>query len=281
MTISYFKTLLQTELHDIYPVNEIESFYHILTEYKLGLSRVEKALNPNMEIKSDAKIFFENAISLLKTEKPIQYIIEETEFYGLKFHVNKNVLIPRPETEELVSWVLENANPDKELSILDIGTGSGCIAISIAKNLPKAKITAIDFSKTALKTAKINATKNKVSVSFLEQNILTVENLHQQFDIIISNPPYVRELEKKEINKNVLSYEPHSALFVDDNNALIFYKKIATLAKQSLKPNGTLYFEINQYLGEETMKMLSENGFSKNELKKDIFGNDRMTKSQI
>ena len=281
MTISYFKTLLQTELHDIYPVNEIESFYHILTEYKLGLSRVEKALNPNMEINSDAKIFFENAISLLKTEKPIQYIIEETEFYGLKFHVNKNVLIPRPETEELVSWVLENANPDKELSILDIGTGSGCIAISIAKNLPKAKITAIDFSKTALKTAKINATKNKVSVSFLEQNILTVENLHQQFDIIISNPPYVRELEKKEINKNVLSYEPHSALFVDDNNALIFYKKIATLAKQSLKPNGTLYFEINQYLGEETMKMLSENGFSKNELKKDIFGNDRMTKSQI
>ena len=281
MTIFELKLHFQTELDAIYPKNEIESFYHILTEFKLGLSRVDKALNPNKIIDKDAIEFFKDSISLLYSEKPVQYITEETEFYSLPFKVNKNVLIPRSETEELVSWVLESVLSTKEISILDIGTGSGCIAISLAKSLPNAKVTAIDFSEAAIEIAKKNAELNKVSIEFIKQDILTMEYLPKNFDCIVSNPPYVRELEKEEIKKNVLSFEPHSALFVADDNALLFYTKISDLAKKHLKPNGELFFEINQYLGKETIKLLVEKGFTQNELKKDIFGNDRMTKSQI
>ena len=281
MTIFELKLHFQTELDAIYPKNEIESFYHILTEFKLGLSRVDKALNPNKIIDKDAIEFFKDSISLLYSEKPVQYITEETEFYSLPFKVNKNVLIPRSETEELVSWVLESVLSTKEISILDIGTGSGCIAISLAKSLPNAKVTAIDFSEAAIEIAKKNAELNKVSIEFIKQDILATEYLPKNFDCIVSNPPYVRELEKEEIKKNVLSFEPHSALFVADDNALLFYTKISDLAKKHLKPNGELFFEINQYLGKETIKLLVEKGFTQNELKKDIFGNDRMTKSQI
>ena len=281
MTISDLKLLFHTELNAIYPINEIDSFYHILTEFKLGLSRVDKALNPNQLIDEGIIPYFKNAISLLYLEKPVQYITEETAFYSLPFKVNKNVLIPRPETEELVSWVLDSAVKTKEISILDIGTGSGCIAISIAKNLPNATVTAIDFSDSAIKVALKNAELNQVSIDFLKQDILAIDSLPKNFDFIISNPPYVRELEKKEIKKNVLSFEPHSALFVADDNALVFYRKIVALAKKHLNPNGQLFFEINQYLAEETMVLLAKEGFTKNELKKDIFGNDRMTKSQF
>lgn len=281
MTISDLKLLFQTELEAIYPKTEIDSFYHILTEFKLGMSRVDKSLNPNQVIEEGAIAFFKNSISLLYSEKPVQYIIEETEFYSLPFKVNKNVLIPRPETEELVNWVLESTESTKEISILDIGTGSGCIAISIAKNRPNAKVTAIDFSKTAIEVAKKNAILNNVTIEFIIQDILAADHLSENFDCIISNPPYVRELEKEEIQKNVLSFEPHSALFVADDNALIFYDKIADLAIKHLKPNGQLFFEINQYLGKETLNMLSKKGFTQNELKKDIFGKDRMTKSSI
>lgn len=281
MTISKLKSLFQTELNSIYPKNEIDSFYHILTEFKLGMSRIDKALNPEQELDENAIAFFKNAISLLYSEKPIQYITEETEFYGLPFQVNKNVLIPRPETEELVNWIIESSDTNKEITILDIGTGSGCIAISLAKNLPKAKVTAIDFSEPAIHIALKNAKKNKVSIEFIKQDILKTTSLTKSFDIIVSNPPYVRELEKKEINNNVLSFEPHSALFVADDNALVFYRKIADLAINHLKPNGKLFFEINQYLAKETLDMLTEKGFTQNKLKKDIFGNDRMTKSSI
>ncbi|MEI6866748.1 peptide chain release factor N(5)-glutamine methyltransferase [Flavicella sp.] len=280
MTISYLKSLFQTELNSIYPKNEIDSFYHILTEFKLGISRVDKALNPGQEVNEDAIVYFKNAISLLYSEKPIQYITEETEFYGLTFKVNKNVLIPRPETEELVNWIIENSDPNKEISILDIGTGSGCIAISLAKNITKANVTAIDFSKPAINIALKNAKKNGVSIEFIKQDILKADSLTKNFDIIVSNPPYVRELEKQEINNNVLSFEPHSALFVTDNNALVFYRKIADLSINHLKPNGKLFFEINQYLGKETLEMLTKKGFTLNKLKKDIFGNDRMIMSQ-
>lgn len=281
MTILELKTFFQTELESIYPINEIDSFYHILTEFKLGMSRIDKALDPHFTLNEVAIAYFKNAISELRSEKPIQYITEETEFFGLPFKVNKEVLIPRPETEELVHWVLEETPKEKTLSILDIGTGSGCIAISIAKNLPKAKVTAIDFSSTALETAKKNASQNNVAIEFLHQDILATEKLSKNFDIIISNPPYVRELEKEEIQNNVLSFEPHSALFVADDNALIFYKKIALLAKQHLNKDGKLFFEINQYLGKETLAMLTEIGFTQNELKKDMFKNDRMTKSSL
>ena len=167
------------------------------------------------------------------------------------------------------------------MKVLDIGTGSGCIAISLAKNISNAQVFAIDISEKALATARKNAEINEVNVTFLEENILKTDDLEQQFDIIVSNPPYVRELEKEEIKKNVLDNEPHLALFVDDNDALIFYRKIAELALKNLSPNGQLFFEINQYLGKEMIELLENMGFKNIELRKDIYGNDRMIRGAI
>ena len=280
MNISTLKSFFHEELSGMYPDSEIESFYHILTEFKLKMSRIDKALNPTKLITEQEKTYFTRAIELLKKETPVQYITKETEFYSLPFEVNENVLIPRPETEELVDWIIQSSNKSTPLKILDIGTGSGCIAISLAKNLPNAQVMAIDVSELALMVAEKNAKHNHVTIKFTKQDILSTEKFIENFDIIVSNPPYVRELEKEEIKKNVLEYEPHTALFVDDNNALVFYKKIADLAFTNLTENGKLFFEINQYLGQETRDMLREKGFQQNKLKKDIFGNDRMTLSQ-
>jgi release factor glutamine methyltransferase len=200
----------------------------------------------------------------------------------LEFEVNPNVLIPRPETEELVDWIIESQNSElrtQKLKILDIGTGSGCIAISLAKNLPNAEVFALDVSEQALATAQRNAESNQVQIQFIHQSILETEDFEHQFDIIVSNPPYVRDLEKQEIKKNVLDNEPHLALFVADNDALLFYRKIAQLAQKNLSPTGQLYFEINQYLGQEMVALLKEMNFQNTELRKDVYGNDRMTKS--
>jgi release factor glutamine methyltransferase len=220
-----------------------------------------------------------NAIlTKLQQEIPIQYILGKTHFYGLDFEVDENVLIPRQETEELVEWIITNQQINKSINqqILDIGTGSGCIAISLAKNLTSAKVYAIDVSEKALNVAQKNADLNQVEVTFINQNILETEDLQASFDIIVSNPPYVRNLEKAEIKKNVLANEPHLALFVDDHDALIFYRKIAELAQKNLKENGQLYFEINQYLGKEMVDLLQKMGFVEVALRKDIYGNDRM-----
>ena len=212
----------------------------------------------------------------MKSE-PIQYITGSTEFYGLELQVNRATLIPRPETEELVAWILAETPKDKLSSrILDIGTGSGCIAIALAKHLPLAKVEAVDISLPALETAQANAPGNEVSVDFFQQDILQANTLEEKYDIIVSNPPYVRDLEKAEIKNNVLQYEPHSALFVGDETPLVFYKKIAQLAMQHLKPEGMLFFEINEYLGEETVVLVKEIGFTAVEMRKDIFGKDRM-----
>jgi release factor glutamine methyltransferase len=228
---------------------------------------------------SEAEIaIWDSILEPLKKEIPIQYLLGKTSFYGLDFEVNNHVLIPRSETEELVEWIIQSTSKleKKDLKILDIGTGSGCIAISIAKNLPSASVFAIDVSENALATAHKNAERNKVNITFINQNILETEDLKQQFDIIVSNPPYVRHLEKAEIKKNVLDNEPHLALFVEDNDALIFYRKIAALAQKNLSPNGKLYFEINQYLGKEMIALLEKMNFKNIELRKDIYGNDRM-----
>ena len=191
-------------------------------------------------------------------------------------------MIPRPETEELVDWIIGSQKVEgrnQRLKILDIGTGSGCIAILLAKNLPNAEVFALDVSEQALATAKRNAELNQVQVQFICQSILETEDLEHQFDIIVSNPPYVRHLEKQEIKKNVLDNEPHLALFVADNDALLFYRKIAQLAQKNLSPQGQLYFEINQYLGQEMVDLLHEMNFQNTALRKDIYGNDRMTRS--
>ena len=281
MLLKQYKTHFFDALKNSQDEQEIESFFFILTEYLHNLKRVDVALNPNFEL-SDAEVEKWNIILAdLQQEKPIQYITGEAWFYGLKFEVNENTLIPRPETEELVEWILNSPiiHHPSSMNILDIGTGTGCIPISLKANLPQANVSAIDVSEKALEVAKRNAKSNKVEINFIQTNILEVEDLNQYFDIIVSNPPYVRNLEKEEIKKNVLDYEPHLALFVEDTDALLFYRKIAQLALKNLAPNGLLFFEINQYLGKETVELLENLGFKNIELKKDMYGNDRMVKS--
>lgn len=278
MLVSDIKNNFLEELKEEYPREEINSFFYLLAEAFLGMSRLELALDPNL-MTAEAEIGrFEDALERLKQHEPVQHIIGETEFFGLKFRVNTNVLIPRPETEELVQWVLDDSSSEKkELKILDIGTGSGCIAVSLAKNLPQAEVFAIDISEAALKIARQNSEENGVKVNFIQADVLKLDSLAEQFDVIVSNPPYVRELEKKEMHKNVLNFEPQGALYVKDENPLVFYNKIAKLAQQALRENGVLYFEINQYLGHETEEMLKNAGFQ-TELRKDIFDNFRMLK---
>jgi len=249
-----------------------------LIEHKLDFQLTDVFTKPDFIISEEIKTDIQSVITRLQKEEPIQYILGSTCFYGLEFMVNKNVLIPRPETEELVSWVLE-AIQEKEVSVLDIGTGSGCIPISVKNNAPKTQVTAIDISEEALIVAKANALTNKTDITFLRKDILQTKSLPEKYDIIISNPPYVRELEKEEMQNNVLENEPSLALFVSNDNPLIFYKKIADLAKQHLNNNGVLFFEINQYLGEETKTMLETKEFSNVTLKKDLFGKDRMIKA--
>ena len=282
MLLKRYKTHFFDSLKNIQDEQEIESFFFILTEYLHNLKRVDLALNPNFEL-SDAEVEKWNIILAdLQQEKPIQYITGEAWFYGLQFEVNENTLIPRAETEELVEWIIESQKSkvkSQKFDILDIGTGSGCIPISLKANLPQANVSAIDVSEKALEVAKRNAVSNKVEINFIQTNILEVEDLNQHFDVIVSNPPYVRNLEKEEIKKNVLDYEPHLALFVEDTDALLFYRKIAQLALKNLAPNGLLFFEINQYLGKETVELLQNIGFKNIELKKDMYGNDRMVKS--
>ncbi len=266
-------------LKNEYPAEEINSFFNILIAHYLNVTRLDLALDPKKELSSENIQRFDKIQQQLNQQEPIQYIIGETEFFGLKFVVNKNVLIPRPETEELVSWILSDlSNSSISASkILDIGTGSGCIAISLAKNLPNVKITALDISDEALKVATNNAETNGVDVKFENQDILHLNKSLDSFDIIVSNPPYVRDLEKKEMNRNVLENEPEGALYVRDNDPLIFYEAITSIAKISLGKGGVLYFEINQYLAKETEKLMLNSGF-KTTLKKDIFGNFRMLK---
>ena len=283
MLLKQYKTHFFDSLKNIQDEQEIESFFFILTEYLHNLKRVDVALNPNFEL-SDAEVEKWNTILAdLQQEKPIQYITGEAWFYGLRFEVNENTLIPRPETEELVEWIIESQKSkvqSQKCEILDIGTGTGCIPISLKTNLPQANVSAIDISEKALEVAKRNAVSNRVDISFIQADILEVEDLSQYFDIIVSNPPYVRNLEKEEIKKNVLDYEPHLALFVEDTDALLFYRKIAQLALKNLAPNGLLFFEINQYLGKETVELLENFGFKNIELKKDIYGNDRMIRCE-
>jgi release factor glutamine methyltransferase len=290
MQLKQYKDHFFDSLQNIQEEHEIESFFFILTEYLHQLKRVDVALHPNFELSEYDVEKWNTILAQLQQEKPIQYITGEAWFYGMKFQVNENTLIPRPETEELVDWILNSpiTQYPSPITILDIGTGTGCIPIALKANVPQANVSAIDVSEKALELAKRNAMLNKVEINFIQANILEVEDLSKipnsklqtNFDIIVSNPPYVRNLEKQEIKKNVLDYEPHLALFVEDTDALLFYRKIAQLALKNLSPNGLLFFEINQYLGKETVELLENLGFKNIELKKDLYGNDRMVKSE-
>ena len=295
MKLKDIQNHFQNELNSIFEKEEIDTFFFMLIDSFYDVSRLKLAMEPGLEIKTENRII--NALESLKKEKPIQYILGKTEFFGLPFKVNKDVLIPRPETEELLEWVINSVASravEKSLNILDIGTGSGCIAISLAKNLPKAKIYALDVSKEALKVAKQNAVLNNVEIEFVEADVLKLEDgilktedvrglefENLKFDVIVSNPPYVQEQEKQQMKPNVLNNEPHLALFVKDENPLLFYEVIADFAEYNLKENGILFFEINEYLGNKTMQLLKEKQFKNLELKQDIFKKDRMVKGEI
>jgi len=281
MLLRSYRTGFINRLAPLHGEVEAESFFYIALEELKGWRRTYLALNPDARLNEQELRAWNEVLEQLEQHKPIQYIFGRAHFYGLQFEVNAHTLIPRPETEELVEWIIKDNKNAGEIKVLDIGTGSGCIAISVAKNLPDAGVSAMDVSDEALAVANRNAQHNGVVVNFVKQDILSAVALPDAFDVIVSNPPYVRNLEKQEIKENVLQYEPHLALFVDDNDALLFYRKIAQLAKMHLTKNGVLYFEINQYLGEETRELLEQSGFKKVELRKDIYGNDRMIKAGI
>ena len=299
MLIKNYKTTFLLELSSLYDEKEIESFFYLILEKLHGLKRIDLALKPETVIDGIHLKQWKNIVSDLKSYKPIQYILGETEFYGLPFLVNENVLIPRPETEELVDWIVKEVESGKKstkyevgsmsslltthhspLTILDIGTGSGCIPIALKKNLPESEVSAIDVCSEALHTATINAVNNETDINFQLLDFLDESKWNElsKYDIIVSNPPYIKTTEANTMSKHVLEFEPHKALFVPDEDALLFYRKIADFALQHLQPNGAVYVEINQQLGKETVELFQQKGFYV-ELKKDMSGNERMVKA--
>ena len=279
MRLKDLKDIFHKELDEIYGKEEVNSFFIMLIDEFYDVHRIELALQPETSITKREQEPIFKALDGLKREIPIQYILGKTEFFGLQLLVNNKVLIPRPETEELVQWILDTAKNRNNLKILDIGTGSGCIAIALAKNLPGAEVFALDINKDALLVAKENAEQNNVEVVFFERDVLRIPNNDSKFDIIVSNPPYVRQQEKLGIKNNVLDNEPHLALFVKDDDALQFYKAIVQFAINNLTENGLLFFEINEYLGNEMVELLKDNNFNDIKLKQDMFGKDRMVKA--
>ena len=279
MTIGNFRATFIREISN-YDLPEREGLLRIILEETLGVSAITAMMHNDQEIPHETTLELKAVCEQLACNIPIQYIYQKASFFGLDLYVDERVLIPRQETEELVDWILTTYARQENLRILDIGTGSGAIAIALKKHLPRAKVTAMDISGEALQVARTNAKRNKAVIELIQQDILQVGDLAAYFDIIVSNPPYVREKEKRQIHPNVLEHEPALALFVPDDNPLLFYDKIATIATHNLAPQGRLFFEINQYLGDPMCQMLQQKGFY-TELRKDLNGNDRMIMSQL
>lgn len=269
--------MIDDNLSQLYSPEEIKSFTSLLFEHLLGLSRLKVHLQKHEQIPDAKLIEFKEIVDRLKNFEPIQYILGETEFYGLRFKVTPAVLIPRPETEELVDWILKD-HPGGSLRVLDIGTGSGCIPIAVAKNRPDFIVEGWDISEEALKIATKNGELNKVKVNFCKVDLLKWREFSttKMYDLILSNPPYVTRSEQSSMLKNVTDYEPHLALFVPDNDPLIFYREIADFAASHLNPGGRLYFEINEKSGDEVVSLLNNRKFRDIAIRKDINGRDRM-----
>ncbi len=272
---------IRSELQGLYPDTEIRSFTKLLISKLTGFSNTEIILNKNTIFSAEQRKILDSFIEKLKIYTPIQYILGKTEFFGLEFIVNQSVLIPRPETEELVEWILNSVNDNSNLKLLDIGTGSGCIAIGLKNSLPQSQITAFDISEEALLIAQKNAELNNLKINFDQIDILKNLEITEKWDIMVSNPPYIPENEKIDISQNVLNFEPHLALFVPENDPLLFYKKIAIFGTNHLNENGLLFFEIHFTKAKQIMKLLKSLGYIEIELRKDIFKNDRMIKAKI
>lgn len=278
MKLSELEEYYQLELGQIYEEDETTALFSLAAEHVLQMTQIKLRMSRDNDL---SHIHLQKMLSILndlKMYKPIQHILGEAHFYGSVYKVNENVLIPRPETEELVDWIIADHSTRKDLNILDIGTGSGCIPISLKRFLPTAKVSSIDISEKALTVAIENAQALHTTVNFIQADILNYSS-EDKLDIMVSNPPYIRDLEKEQMHQNVLSHEPHLALFVSNENPLVFYKAIADLAIKTLNPGGYLYLEINEYLGEETIDMLQGKGYSNIALRKDMQGKDRMIKA--
>ena len=275
-----------SQLESIYGSDEANALIIILLEHYFNIDRVKMALEPDLRLSESELLTLHFAVKDLLKNKPVQYIIGETEFCGMRFMVDENVLIPRPETEEMVKNIASCRDKaclvPTGYNVLDIGTGSGCIAISLAKLIPNSDVTAVDVSEKALEVAKKNAEANGVNVHFVLDDILepsTTELIDNQFDIIVSNPPYVCEGEKSEMRANVLEHEPSSALFVPDSDPLVFYRKILEYAQKALKPDGQIWFEINEKFGKETAELCRKKGFKNIEIIKDFRGKERVVRA--
>ena len=281
MTFSDLEKQFSAELSDIYAKEEAAMLCFLSVQHRFNWTKASYLLNKQEVISDTDTTNFLDILSQLKTSKPIQYILGETDFYGRTFRVNPAVLIPRPETEELVKWVVETVST-KTPSLLDIGTGSGCIAISLKIEIPDAEVVAIDISADALALAQENASLHKAVVTFIEKDVLQMHpiDLTTTFDVVVSNPPYIALAEKELMKANVLANEPHVALFVPNTNPLIFYERIAALAQAKLNLGGFLFFEINELFGKEVLALLVKKGFKHVELRQDLSGKDRMVKAQ-
>jgi len=274
--LNELKSFYLESLYPFYSREEALQIINILINRYFGLSRVDQALDPEIKLSESEMLSLHFAVKKLKQDIPLQYIIGEVDFLDLKLKVNNNVLIPRPETEELVRLIIEKEN-QKKLNLIDIGTGSGCIAIALSKFFIDANIYAMDISKKALDIAKFNAKKNNVNIQFIEDDVLNPKyKFESKFDLIVSNPPYVRNSEKQLMKPNVLDNEPHIALFVNDDKPLSFYKAILEFSNFNLKEGGSLYLEINEALGKELFELVSNYLFKKVELHKDINNKERM-----
>ena len=260
-----------------YTDGEIKALTRIIATELLCVSQMAYYLKDDITLSAEQQSLLDNAIERLKKQEPIQYILGYSDFCGLRFRVTPATLIPRPETSELVEWIASEATGNE--SILDIGTGSGCIAISLAHKVPQSKVTAWDISSDALAVAAENSKTNGQTITFEQVDILAHQPTGEQFDIIVSNPPYIKENEKEAMHSNVLDWEPHTALFVPDSDPLLFYRTIAEKGLMLLKPGGRLYFEINRAHGKETMEMLAALGYTGIELRKDFAENDRMIRA--
>ena len=269
--------IINEGLSSCYTAGEVTALTRIIATELLGVSQMAYFLKDNITLTAEQEALLDNAIERLKKLEPIQYILGYSDFCGLRFKVTPATLIPRPETSELVEWIASEATGSE--SILDIGTGSGCIAVSLAHKLPQSKVTAWDISHEAIAVATENSKANGQAVTFEQVDILAYEPTGEQFDIIVSNPPYIKENEKEAMHSNVLDWEPHTALFVPDSDPLLFYRTIAEKGLTVLKPGGRLYFEINRAHGKETMEMLESLGYAGIELRKDFAENDRMIRA--
>ena len=268
---------INEELSSCYTTGEVSALTRILAIELLGIPQMTFFLKDDVTLTAEQQTLLDNAIERLKKQEPVQYILGYSDFCGLRFKVTPATLIPRPETSELVEWIANEATGGA--SILDIGTGSGCIAISLAHRVPHSKVTAWDISHEAIAVATENSKANGCSIAFEQVDILTYEPTGEQFDIIVSNPPYIKENEKEAMHANVLDWEPHTALFVPDIDPLLFYRTIAVKGLTLLKSGGRLYFEINRAHGKETMEMLAALGYTGIELRKDFAETDRMIRA--